>query len=160
MGARLINKKRKPPIQHTRDPNGPDYRTEARSINSRLDGKWALDRGRRPAVPARARRDSREIVLRRRGGTRGWRDPTLTAALAQGGALRQLARAALHGGTGSDGVRVVLRALLEREEDIRRSDRPTQMAARRVEYGVGICLVDGAHRDAPMQQFEHLVFDP
>ena len=47
-----------------------------------------------------------------------------------------------------------------REEDIRRSDRPTQMAARRVEYGVGICLVDGAHRDAPMQQLEHLVFDP
>ena len=64
------------------------------------------------------------------------------------------------GGTGSDGVRGVLRALLEREEDIRRSDRPTQMAARRVEYGVGICLVDGAHRDAPMQQLEHLVFDP
>ena len=124
-----------------------------------MDGKWALDRGRRPAVPARARQDSREIVPRR-GGTRGWRDPTLTAALAQGGALRQLARAALHGGTGSDGVRGVLRALLEREEDIRRSDRPTQMAARRVEYGVGICLVDGAHRDAPMQQFEHLVFDP
>ena len=113
-----------------------------------MDGKWALDR---------ARQYSREIVPRR-GGTRGWRDPTITAALAQGGAL--LARAALHSGTGSDGVRGVLRALLEREEDIRRSDRPTQMAARRVEYGVGICLVDGAHRDAPMQQFEHLVFDP
>ena len=113
-----------------------------------MDGKWALDR---------ARQYSREIVPRR-GGTRGWRDPTITAALAQGGAL--LARAALHGGTGSDGVRGVLRALLEREEDIRRSDRPTQMAARRVEYGVGICLVDGAHRDAPMQQLEHLVFDP
>ena len=94
----------------------------------------------------------------RRGDTSARRDPTVTAAR-QGGALRHLARAALHGGIDSDGVRG---ALLEHErvEDIRRSDCPTQMAARGVEYGVGVCLVDGAHRDAPMQQLEHLVLDP
>ena len=74
-------------------------------MRSRLDGNWALDRGRRPAVPARGRQDSREIVLRR-GDTSARRDPTVTAAR-QGGALRHLARAALHGGIDSDGVRFV-----------------------------------------------------
>ena len=61
LGARLINKTRKPPIQHTRDPNGPDYRTEARSINGRFGRKMGAGSGAETSRPrtgaARLKRD-------------------------------------------------------------------------------------------------------